>query len=279
MKRLVITADDFGLACEVNEGIARAHEQGILTSASLMVGSPAAAEAVAMARAMPQLRVGLHLVLIEATPVLPPKKIPLLVGADGQFRCDMAVYGPMLFFSASARAQLKAEMEAQFAAYRATGLALDHVDAHKHFHIHPAIAAELVRLAKKYGARFIRTPVEPVAVLQKIEPVARGFEARIAAPFARRLDRQMRAAGFATPDQVFGLTWSGAMTADRVAGLMRNLPNGLTEIYTHPATAGGFAGAAQGYRYADELAALIDARVIAAARDSGAQLGGFSDFT
>lgn len=278
MKRLVVTADDFGLAREVNAGIERAHRDGILTSASLMVGSPAAAEAVEIARGMPRLRVGLHLVLIEATPVLAPERIPMLVGADGNFRTDMAAYGPALFFSRAARTQLAAEMAAQFEAYARTGLALDHVDAHKHFHMHPAIAAELARLAKRFGAKSIRTPVEPVAVLAQIEAVRQGFEARIAAPFARRLDRQMRAGGFATPDQVFGLAWSGAMTATRLAGLLRNLPDGLTEIYTHPATAGGFAGAARGYRYAEELAALTDADVIAAAKASGARLGGFSDF-
>lgn len=278
MKRLVVTADDFGLAHEVNAGIGLAHRDGILTSASLMVGSPAAAEAVEMARAMPNLRVGLHLVLIEATPVLPRTRIPLLVGSDGNFRSDMAAYGPALFFSRTARAQLAAEMEAQFEAYVATGLPLDHVDAHKHFHMHPAIASELIRLARKYGARSIRTPVEPLDVLGKIEPVARGFEAAIAAPFARRLDRQMRKAGFKTPDQVFGLAWSGAMTASRIAGILRNIPDGLTELYTHPATAGDFEGAAPGYRYTDELAALTDPEVVAAARSSGASLGGFSDF-
>ncbi len=278
MKRLVVTADDFGLAHEVNTAISQAHTQGILTSASLMVGSPAAAEAVEIAKRLPTLRVGLHLVLIEATPVLPPERIPLLVGPNGNIRTDMAAYGPALFFSRAARNQLAAEMEAQFEAYRATGLPLDHVDAHKHFHMHPAIASELVRLARKYGAKSIRTPVEPVGVLERIEPVARGLEAAIAAPFARRLDRQMRKAGFATPDQVFGLAWSGAMTAARIAGILRNIPAGLTELYTHPATAGGFAGAAPGYRYEEELAALIDPEVIAAAKASGAKLGGFSDF-
>lgn len=278
MKRLVVTADDFGLATQVNAGISQAHRHGILTSASLMVGSPAAAEAIEMARAMPSLRVGLHLVLIEATPVLPPERIPLLVGRDGNFRTDMAAYGPALFFSRAAREQLAAEMEAQFEAYRATGLPLDHIDAHKHFHMHPAIAAELIRLAKRYGARSIRTPVEPRDVLARVEPVAQGFEARIAAPFARRLDRQLRTAGFKTPDQVFGLAWSGAMTASRVAGILRNIPAGLTELYTHPATSGGFKGAAAGYRYADELAALTDPEVVAAAKASGARLGGFSDF-
>lgn len=278
MKSLVITADDFGLAREVNAGILAAHRDGILTAASLMVGSPAAAEAVAMARATPSLRVGLHLVLIEAEPVLPPSRIPGLVGPDGRFRSDMAAYGPALFFSPALRRELADEIEAQFAAFAATGLPLDHVNAHKHFHMHPAIAAEIVRLGRRHGARAVRTPVEPLDVLARVEPVARGLEARIAAPFARRLDRQMRRAGFATPAQVFGLAWTGAMTTTRIAGLLAHLPDGLTEIYTHPATAGGFAGAAPGYRYAEELAALTSPQARAALAASGARTGGFADF-
>lgn len=278
MKRLVVTADDFGLSREVNEAIELAHRQGILTSASLMVGSPAAADAVARARRLPSLRVGLHLVLIEAEPVLPRARIPGLVGPDGRFRTDMAAYGPGLFFSPALRRQLADEIGAQLAAYRATGLPMDHLDAHKHFHMHPAIAAEIVRQGAAFGVRSVRTPVEPLAVLQQVEPVALGGEARIAAPFARLLDKRMRRAGFATPDQVLGLAWSGAMTTQRVAGLLRHLPAGLTELYTHPATADGFAGAARGYRYADELAALIAPEAREALAASGARTGGYSDF-
>lgn len=278
MKSLVITADDLGLAPATNAGILAAHRDGILSAASLMVGSPAAAQAVEMARVTPSLRVGLHLVLIEARPVLPPERIPGLVGPDGNFRTDMASYGPALFFSPALRRQLAAEIEAQFAAFAATGLALDHVNAHKHFHMHPAIAAEIVRQARRYGARAVRTPVEPADVLARVELVTLGMEARIAAPFARRLDRQMRRAGFATPDQVFGLAWTGAMTTARLASLLAHLPEGLTEIYTHPATADAFDGSAAGYRYRDELAALTSPEARAALAASGARLGGFSDF-
>lgn len=277
MKTLVVTADDFGLAVEVNDAIEAAHTRGILTAASLMVGSPAAADAVARARRLPSLKVGLHLVLIEAEPVLPASQVPGLVGADGKFRSDMAAYGPALFFSPALRRQLAAEIEAQFEAFALTGLPLDHVNAHKHFHMHPAIARQIVRLGKRYGAHSVRTPVEPLAVLQRIEPVSPGLEARIAAPFARLLDARMRRAGFATPRQVFGLAWTGAMTTSRLAGLLEHLPDGLTEIYTHPATSDTFPGSAPGYRYRDELAALTAPEVIAAARASGARLCGFSD--
>lgn len=277
MRHLVVTADDFGLSHEVNEAVEQAHRDGILTSASLMVGAPAAADAVARARRLPRLRVGLHLVLIEAQPVLSPSTVPDLVDASGAFRTDAAAYGARLFFSPRAQRQLAAEIDAQFAAYRATGLALDHVDAHKHFHIHPTIARELLRAARAHGVEWIRTPVEPRRVLARVEPVRQGGEAMLAAPFARRLARRLRRAGFRTPDQVLGLAWSGAMTPARVAGLIANLPDGVTELYTHPATAGRFPGAAPGYRYADELTALLHDETRAAVTASGARLGGFSD--
>ncbi len=277
MKRLVVTADDFGLSTEVNEAVERAHRDGILTAASLMVGAPAAAEAVRIARANPSLRVGLHLVLVEAAPVLPPARIPALVDARGMFRSDMARAGAAMFFRPSVRRQLRAEVEAQFEAYAATGLALDHVDAHKHFHLHPTIAGALIAAGRRRGARAVRVPAEPAAVVRGIDPAAPRLVPAVTAPFTRALGARLRGAGFSVPDRVFGLAWSGAMTGDRIRAVLDRLPDGLTEVYTHPATAGGFAGSAPGYRYADELAGLTDPAVRAAADRSGARRGGYSD--
>src|SRR5262245_3071769 len=144
MKQLVVTADDFGLAGEVNEAVETAHQRGILTAASLMVAGPASQDAVARAQKLPRLRVGLHVVLVEGLPVLPPERVPGLVGAKGCFRTDMARLGLDIALRTDVRRQLRAEIEGQFEAYRATGLALDHVNAHKHFHLHPMIAAEIV---------------------------------------------------------------------------------------------------------------------------------------
>jgi hypothetical protein len=88
----------------------------------------------------------------------------------------------------------------------------------------------------------------------------------------------MKAAGLCVPDAVFGLAWSGAMSRSRLRGLIANLPGGISEIYLHPATRGGFTGAAPGYRYEEEFAALTDADVIAESRRNGIRLGGFADF-
>jgi hopanoid biosynthesis associated protein HpnK len=275
---LIVTADDFGLAPEVNEGVELAHTKGILTAASLMVGGAAADDAVARARRLPRLRVGLHLVLVDGPPVLPPERIPDLVDSEGRLRSDLAMTGIGIFFRPGARQQLAAEIEAQFAAYRATGLPLDHVNAHHHFHLHPTVCAQMLEVGKRYGLSAVRVPREPVDMLAHVEPLVRRRRRWLADLWMARLARWIRRQGLVAPERVFGLTWSGAMTEPRVAGLLRNLPDGLTEIYCHPATADSFVGAAPGYRYADELAALTAPRVKKLLGAKCVRSGGFADF-
>jgi hopanoid biosynthesis associated protein HpnK len=278
LRGLIVTADDFGAALEVNEAVERAHLDGILSAASLMVGGGGAADAVARARRLTQLKVGLHLVLVEGRPLLPAAEIPDLVDATGHFRTDMARTGVDIFFKPGVRRQLAAEITAQFRAFQATGLTLDHVNAHKHFHLHPTIAGLIIRIGQQFGMQAARVPAEPNHVLNRIEPVAQGLGGKLLTPWTMMLRSRFNRAGLLTPSQVFGLAWSGAMTEPRLAGILENLPEGLSEIYLHPATAGGFDGAAPGYLYADELSALTAASVKAAAIKSGARLGGFSDF-
>ena len=278
MKQLIVTADDFGAALAVNEAVEEAHVRGVLTAASLMVGAAAAADAVARAKRLPSLRVGLHLVLVEGQPVSDPAAIPDLVGPDGQFRTDMAALGAAIFFRPAARRQLEAEVLAQFEAYAATGLPLDHVNTHKHFHLHPTILSTILQVGRRFGARALRAPIEPHGVLARAEPGAKLGPAWITGPWAAMGRARARRAGMRTPDQVFGLSWSGAMTADRLRGVMRHLPAGLSEIYLHPAKSAAYPGSAPGYRYVEEFQALVNPEVIAAARAEGVALGGFSDF-
>ncbi len=277
LKHLVITADDFGLSAEINEAIEQAHLHGVLTAASLMVGAPAAADAIERARRLPGLRVGLHLALIEAQPVLPRREVPDLVDGSGWFRSDTAAFGAAIFFTPALRRQLAAEVAAQFEAYRRTGLALDHVNAHRHFHLHPTVAGTMIAVGRDYGMRAVRLPAEPWRVTRGIDPAAPRLVPAVTRPWTALLGRRLRRAGVAVPDQVFGLCWTGAMTGARIAAFIDRLPEGLTEIYTHPATGGGFPGAAPGYRYAEELAGLLSPEVKAAAARSGASLGGFLD--
>ena len=272
-----MTADDFGAAVEVNEAIELAHRDGILTAASLMVGASAAADAVARTRDMPSLRVGLHLVLVDGRPLLPAKAIPDLVGPDGNFRNDMVRAGAAMFFRPRVRAQLAHEIAAQFEAFAATRLKLDHVNGHKHFHLHPTIADLIVEIGAEFGLRAVRVPRESASVLSLIDGIARARIEPLRIMTAL-LGAKLRRAGLMTSDCLFGLAWSGAMTKERLNGLISHLPNGLNEIYLHPATHDEFPGSTPGYQYRGELAALLDPATIAAARREGLRLGGFADF-
>jgi len=203
-KTVTFSADDFGLTPSVNEAIERAHRDGVLQSASLMVAAPAAADAVRRARAMPSLRVGLHLVAIEGPAVLPHVTIPDLVDAAGQFPSDQLKLGVAYFFRPRVRRQLEAEIRAQFAAFAATGLPLDHANAHKHMHLHPTVGAMMLRIGREHGLRRVRVPAEPPAVMARC-----GTPVRLADKLLYRwtgiLRHQAHAAGVATNDHCFGL--------------------------------------------------------------------------
>ena len=262
MRRLIVTADDFGREIAVNAAVEKAHRDGILSTASLMVAGPAAADAVARARRLTSLRVGLHLVLIDGSPVLPPDRLDGLVRRDGRFDDNPLRAGLRFFFHPDARRRLAAEIRAQFEAFRATGLALDHVNAHKHMHLHPTVARLIVEIGRDYGLRAVRLPAEPQAPLRRAAP---GERLPMAPPgFAvATLRRRLRRAGLAANDHVFGIAWSGAMTEGRILGLLPHLPAGVSELYCHPAanTTGALRKALPGYRPTEELAALISLRV------------------
>jgi chitin disaccharide deacetylase len=242
-----------------------------------MVGAPAATRAVELARRLPRLAVGLHLALVDADPVLPPSAVPDLVDERGRFRPNMALSGAAMFFLPHVRRQMRAEIRAQFEAFRATGLKLDHVTAHKHFHLHPSILSAVVEMAKEFGAPAVRAPLEPQGALARIEDARPSLTASALAPLAHVQRARLRRAGVATPDQIFGLAWSGAMTSSRLRGLIAHLPEGVTEIYTHPATSSAFVGAAPGYCYQEELAALTSPDLRRQIAEAGVVSGGFAD--
>jgi hopanoid biosynthesis associated protein HpnK len=242
-----------------------------------MVAGAAVSDALAVARRLPELRVGLHLVLVEGAPMLPPERIPDLVTRNGRLRTDLGALGAAIFLRPSVRRQVQAEITAQFEAFTATGLQLDHVNAHKHFHVHPTVASLLLEIGPRYGMRSVRAPVEPRGLLDEIEPGAPAPSEGLARFWALRLAARAKRARVAVADRVFGNRWSGAMTARRLETLVQRLPEGVTEIYMHPATRPGFDGADAGYRYAEELDALSASGVADALRESGAVVGGYAD--
>ena len=162
MKRLIVTGDDFGLSLPVNAAIEMAHQNGILTTASLMVGGAAAADAVGRARHLQGLRVGLHMTLVCGRPVLPAAEVPGLADAHGNLPSDLFQAGVRFFFRPAVRRQLEAEIRAQFSAFRATGLHLDHVNAHNHMHLHPTVCTLILKVGREYGMSAVRVPYEPL---------------------------------------------------------------------------------------------------------------------
>jgi hopanoid biosynthesis associated protein HpnK len=259
MQRVVFSADDFGLTPAVNEAVERAHRDGILDQASLMVAGAAADDAVRRARALPSLRVGLHLVVIEGPAVSPPSEIPDLVNAHGQFPSDQARLGFRYFFRPSVRRQLAREIRAQFAAFAATGLTLDHANAHKHMHLHPVVGRLMIEIGREFGLHSIRIPAEPASTLARTGTLA-GIGDRALYAWSRLLRHQAQSAGMVTNDHCFGLAWSGHMTHDRVRRLLENLPDGVSEIYFHPATQRDdvLIRLMPDYEHEAELATLLD---------------------
>jgi hopanoid biosynthesis associated protein HpnK len=238
-RKLIVTADDFGLSLPVNEAVERAHRDGVLSAASLMVGAPEAEDAVMRARKLPALGVGLHLTLLNGRPVLPPDRVPALIGTDGRFSNDAVRFGIALYASPELRREANAEIEAQFERFGATGFAMDHINGHRHFHLHPVVLDAITRLAPRFGNPPVRFPYEPFAPsfeANRDRAVVRLTGSLFYSLQARRIWRRRIDGGMTANDQVFGLYDSGAMTEDRVLRLLDHLPEGVTEIYCHPAT-------------------------------------------
>jgi hopanoid biosynthesis associated protein HpnK len=239
VKRLIVTADDFGLAVPVNEAVEQAYSNGILTAASLMVTAPAAADAVERARRLPALGVGLHLVFVDGRPALPPAQIPDLVGPDGRFLNDPVRIGIKLFFLTAVQRQVEAEMRAQLECFRATGLPLDHVDGHHHFHQHPTVVSLIIRMAPEYDIQAVRLPHEPLWPSWRAQRegfIHRFWSWLLAASRTTGMKQRLRAAGLACNDYIFGLYDSGRMTPERINRFLAELPEGVSELYCHPAT-------------------------------------------
>ena len=255
-------ADDFGLCLAVNEAVEEAHRRGVLDAASLMVAGDAAEDAVRRARNMPRLRVGLHLVTIEGPSVLAD---PLLVGESGVFPASQFGLGIGYFLRPTIRRALAAEIRAQFAAFIATGLALNHADAHKHMHLHPTVGGLMIRIGREFGLAALRIPAEPPAVMAACG-VSPTFGSRALYAGTRLLRRQARRAGLAANDAAFGIAWSGHMTEDRVLRLISCLPAGRNEIYFHPATRrdATLDTLMPDYEHQAELATLVSPRIRAA---------------
>ncbi|MDJ0950623.1 MAG: hopanoid biosynthesis-associated protein HpnK [Alphaproteobacteria bacterium] len=282
MKRLIVTGDDFGSSVPVNEAIEIAHRDGILSAASLMMGAAATDDAVARARQLPDLRVGLHIVLVQGRPLLPPDEIPILVDASGAFHEDLAAAGVRFFFLPDARRQIEAEVRAQFQAFVRTGLPLDHVNAHNHMHLHPTVLGIILKVGQDFGMRAVRLPYE--APLASARASERGLASAVVpaiglAPWMTLMRARLALAKLRSNDRVFGLRDSGGMHERVVLRQLDQLPDGVTEMFFHPATEPCHTedGSVPPERPTEELAALTSPRVRRALDRLGIRPIGFSD--
>ncbi len=236
-RRLIVNADDFGRSPAVNAAVARAHRDGILTSASLMVNEPGFAEAVRLAREHPRLGVGLHLTLLMGHSALPPDEIPGLVNARGEFSNRPVRAGLAYFFHRALRAQLRAEIRAQLVKFRATGLPLDHVNGHLHLHLHPVILDLLLAAADEFGIRRLRLTRDSLAHSVRR---ARGrwlyrlSHAAIYEWLSRRARAPLRRRGIRHAERTFGLLQNARVDEAYVLELLPTLPPGDSELYSHP---------------------------------------------
>jgi chitin disaccharide deacetylase len=243
-----------------------------------MVGAPAAADAVARARRLPRLHVGLHLVLVDGYPALAKSEIPDLVTNNGEFDRNMARAAMRFFCLPRIRRELAMEIRAQFEAFCATGLQLDHVNAHKHMHLHPTVARLIVEIGRDYGMKAVRVPSEPVSVLRQAFSHER-YPVPLHHLWAKNLRRRLKRAGLFVNDNIFGLAGSGGMVEERWLRLLPYLPEGVSEIYLHPAThrTPALVAAMPGYRQQEELAALLSPSVKNQLARLGIALANYND--
>jgi len=269
-RRLIVNADDFGRSHSINEAVIRAHREGILTTASLMVNEPGFEQAVALARENLRLGVGLHLTLLCGHSALPPSKIPGLVDRQGQFTSNPAKAGCRYFFNRGLRSQLRNEIRAQLEKFRATGLCLDHVNGHLHLHLHPTLLGILMDVADEFGIKRVRLTCDPFWLNTKLASGRWGYRALHAVIFAC-LSAQARPVlkrrGIRYTGAVFGLLQNAFVDDAYILKLLPRLPDGDSELYSHPSLD----------QFRNEFDALISPRVRAQIEQLGIKLIRYQD--
>ncbi len=161
MKQLIVNADDFGYTRGVNQGILRCYaSRESSRSTTIMANGQAFDAAVEIARAHPELGVGVHIVLVGEPAVAPRAKLPLLADALGQLpRTIRSLILKSRSSSAFSR-EIETEMRAQIDRVRAAGIRPTHLDTHKHTHIYPPVMKVLAKVAQDYGITRVRMPFE-----------------------------------------------------------------------------------------------------------------------
>jgi hopanoid biosynthesis associated protein HpnK len=240
MKQLILNADDFGLTRGVNDGIIRAHQEGILTSATLMACGDAFDHAVDLAKANPRLGIGCHLVLVGGNAVASPDEIPTLADKDGRLMESLGVFVTRLSSGLIRVKEIEREFRAQIQKIRATGIEPTHLDTHKHTHAHPAVMQALGRIAREFGITRVRKPIEDLRDSWESSRVQGSFiswelvaaaAARAAAPLFYSAARKY---ALRSPDYFLGLAMTGHLGPEALRRMIGAVREGSTEIMLHP---------------------------------------------
>ncbi len=236
MRRLIVNADDFGLTSGVNRGIIEAHTRGIVTSSTLMACGAKFQEAVDMASRTPQLSVGCHVLLVDASPVLELAKVSTLaIGNSGRpkFRNSLVSFACLAIARRLDEDEIEAEITAQIHKLQAAGIRVSHLDSHKHTHMFPAVFRPMLRAAKKCGIRAVRNPFEPLFVAGT-RNWKRRFQLGILRSFRSSFREALGEAGMKSPNGCVGIVATGGLTLETFRQLIENLPEGTWEFVTHP---------------------------------------------
>jgi chitin disaccharide deacetylase len=269
-RRLIVNADDFGRSHSINLAVAQAHDAGILTTASLMVNEPGFDEAVELARRRPRLGVGLHLTLLCGHSALAPEEIPGLVDPQRRFPDNPVTVGFRYYFNRKLASPLRAELEAQFKKFRATGLPLEHVNGHLHLHLHPVVFRILMDHAREWGITHLRLTHDPFWLNTRL---ARGrwlyriSHALVHRWLSAKARGELHRLQITHTPHVFGLLQDSHVNEDYVLTLLRVLPAGDSELYCHPSMD----------QFRHELDALVSPRVKTLAATEGIQLIRYAD--
>jgi hopanoid biosynthesis associated protein HpnK len=238
VRRLIINADDFGLTSGVNRAIWEGHRQGIVTSATLMAGGQAFAEAVSMAKTSPRLGVGCHVVLVDGSPQAVAETVPSLLDRDAtHLRAKLGDFARAWLGGKLDSGEMEREISAQIQTLQSAGIPVSHVDTHKHTHLAPQVLRALLRAAKACGITAVRNPFEPIRwqavaghpALWKRWGMVKGLQG-----FAAQFRRQVREAGLRTTDGTVGVVATGVLDGRLFERILDSLPPGTWEFVCHP---------------------------------------------
>lgn len=258
MRRLIINADDFGLTSGVNRAIAEAGRQKALTSATMMANAPAFAEAAELAKSVTGLKTGCHVVLIDGVPVA--HNLQSLTDGTSRFRRSLTDFARAALSKRLAVDEIQREAEAQIRKIQSQGIALTHVDSHKHTHMFPHVLRPVLRAARACGIRAVRNPFEPLRSWpRRLVAATPGLWLRSGGVlafelFAGEFRKAITENDMLTTDGTVGIAVTGKLNQKTLLAILASLPEGTWELVCHP-----------GYPDADLKAAgtrLVDSRQV-----------------